>query len=60
MQGSGLIPHPLICIRGDFPCSGHPVKVSIRSMAHLSSVIPANDTRESVFGTEIFLAMSGD
>ena len=28
---------------------GHPVNVPIRSTMHLSSVIPANDTRESVF-----------
>ena len=28
---------------------GHPVNVPIRRTMHLSSVIPANDTRESVF-----------
>ena len=28
---------------------GHPVNVSIRRTMHLSSVIPANDTRENVF-----------
>ena len=29
---------------------GHPVNIPIRRTMHLSSVIPANDTRESVFG----------
>ena len=29
---------------------GHPVNVPIRRTMHLSSVIPANDTRESLFG----------
>ena len=29
---------------------GHPVNVPIRRTMHLSSVIPANDTRESVLG----------
>ena len=33
---------------------GHPVNVPIRRMMHLSSVIPANDTRESVFGHRNF------
>ena len=33
---------------------GHPVNVPIRRMMHLSSVIPANDTRESVFGNQNF------
>ena len=29
---------------------GHPVNVPIRRTMHLSSVIPVNDTRKSVFG----------
>ena len=29
---------------------GHPVNIPIRRTMHLSSVIPVNDTRESVFG----------
>ena len=29
---------------------GHPVNIPIRRTMHLSSVIPANDTRESMFG----------
>ena len=29
---------------------GHPANIPIRSTMHLSSIIPANDTRESVFG----------
>ena len=33
---------------------GHPVNVPIRRTMHLSSVIPANDTRESVFGLRNF------
>ena len=33
---------------------GHPVNVPIRKTMHLSSVIPANDTRESVFGHRNF------
>ena len=33
---------------------GHPVNVPIRRTMHLSSVIPANDTRESVFGHRNF------
>ena len=33
---------------------GHPVNVLIRRTMHLSSVIPANDTRESVFGHRNF------
>ena len=33
---------------------GHPVNVPIRRMMHLSSVIPANDTRESMFGQRNF------
>ena len=33
---------------------GHPVNVPIRRTMHLSSVIPANDTRESVFGHRSF------
>ena len=33
---------------------GHPVYVPIRRTMHLSSVIPANDTRESVFGHRNF------
>ena len=42
---------------------GHPVNVPIRRTMHLSSVIPANDTRESnkaCSDSEIFLAASGD
>ena len=39
---------------------GHPVNVPIRRTMHLSSVIPANDTRESVFGHRNFLAASGN
>ena len=33
---------------------GHPVNIPIRRTMHLSSVIPANDTRESVFGHQNF------
>ena len=33
---------------------GHPVNVPIRRTMHLSSVIPANDTMESVLGHQIF------
>ena len=33
---------------------GHPVNVPIRRTMHLSSVIPANNTRESVFGLRNF------
>ena len=33
---------------------GHPVNVPIRRTMHLSSVIPANDTRESMFGHRNF------
>ena len=33
---------------------GHPVNVPSRRTMHLSSVIPANDTRESVFGHRNF------
>ena len=36
------------------PAQGHPVNVPIRRTMHLSSVIPANDTRESVFGHRNF------
>ena len=39
---------------------GHPDNVPIRMTMQLSSVIPAYDTRESVLGSEIFLAASGD
>ena len=33
---------------------GHPLNVPIRRRMHLSSVIPANDTRESMFGHQNF------
>ena len=36
------------------PHRGHPVNVPIRRTAHLSSVIPANDTKESVFEHQNF------
>ena len=35
---------------GDSPCTGPPVNVPIQRTAHLFSVIPANDIRESMFG----------
>ena len=35
---------------GDSPCTGPPVNVPIQRTAHLFSVIPANDTKESMFG----------
>ena len=34
----------------DSPCTGPPVNVPIQRTAHLFSVIPANDTKESMFG----------
>ena len=34
----------------DSPCTGPPVKVPIQRKAHLFSVIPANDTKERMFG----------
>ena len=37
--------------RGDSP---FPVKVPIRWTVHLFSVIPANDSKESMFGHQIF------
>ena len=39
---------------GDSPCTGPPVNVSIQRTAHLFSVIPANDTKESMFGHQNF------
>ena len=35
---------------GDSPCTGPPVNVHISRTAHLFSVIPASDTKESMFG----------
>ena len=35
---------------GDSPCTGPPVNVPIQRTAHLFGVIPANDTKESMFG----------
>ena len=40
----------LTCTGDDSLHRGHPVNVPIRRTVHLSRVIPANDTRESVFG----------
>ena len=47
----------LLCIRdsltstgGDSPCTGPPVNVPIQRTVHLFRVIPANDTKESMFG----------
>ena len=44
----------LICTRGDSLHRGHPVNIPIRRTMHLSGVIPANDTRESMFGHRNF------
>ena len=35
---------------GNSPCTGPPVNVPIQRTAHLFSVIPVNDTKESMFG----------
>ena len=35
---------------GDSLCTGPPVNVPIQRTAHLFSVIPTNDTKESMFG----------
>ena len=35
---------------GDSPYTGPPVNVPIQRTAHLFSVIPANDAKESMFG----------
>ena len=35
---------------GDSPCTEPPVNVPIQRTAHLFSVIPANNTKESMFG----------
>ena len=42
----------LTSIGGDSPCTGPPVNIPIQRTAHLHvfSVIPANDTKESMFG----------
>ena len=39
---------------GDSLHKGPPVNVPIRRTAHLSSAIPANDTKESMFGHQNF------
>ena len=36
--------------RGDSPCTGSPVNIPIQRTAHFFNVIPANDTKESMFG----------
>ena len=40
----------------NLPAQGSPVNVPIRRTAHLSSVIPANDTKESIVGHRNFFS----
>ena len=45
-----LLSGSLTSIGGDSPCTGPQVKVPIQRTAHFFSVIPTNDTKESMFG----------
>ena len=47
----------LTCTGGDCPCTGG---LPILRTAHCVHFIPANDTKGSVFGYQIFLATGGD
>ena len=46
---SKLLYGSLTCTAGDFLHRGHSVNVPNQRTAHLFSVIPANDTKESMF-----------